>query len=77
MPERTLKQQQPLCAALLELRKMDLMPTDEEIMAMEVFLDVMKPIAQTTEVIGAEKCVTLSAVKPLLHHSPAYCKVSY
>ena len=55
MLERILKQQQPLCAALLELRKTDLMPTDGEITAMEVFLDVMKPIAQITEVIGAEK----------------------
>ena len=67
MLERILKQQQPLCAALLEIRKTELMPSDAEITAMATFLDVMKPIVQITEVIGAEKWVTLSAVRPLLH----------
>ena len=39
MMERILKQQQPLCAALLELRKQDLMPSDGEVTAMETFID--------------------------------------
>ena len=43
------------------------MPTDAEVTAMETFLDVMKPIVQITEVMGAEKWVSLTAVKPLLH----------
>ena len=34
---------------------------------METFLDVMKPIVQIIKVMGAEKWVTLSAVRPLLH----------
>ena len=67
MLEHILKQQQPLCAALLEIRKVELMPSDAEITAMETFLDVMKPFVQITEVIGAEKWVTLSTVRPLLH----------
>ena len=67
MMERILKQQQPLCAALLELRKTDLLPSDAEITAMEVFVEVMRPIVEITEVIGGEKRVTVSAVRPLLH----------
>ena len=51
MMERILKQQQPLCAALLELRKTDLLPSDMEITAMEVFIEVMRPIVEITEVI--------------------------
>ena len=67
MLECIIQQQQPLSAALLEIRKVELMPSDAEITAMETFLDVMNPIVQITEVIGAEKWVTLSAVRPLLH----------
>ena len=67
MMERILKQQQPLCAALLELRKTDLLPSDTEITGMEVFVEVMRPIVEITEVIGGEKRVTISAVRPLLH----------
>ena len=66
MMERILKQQQPLCAALLELRKQDLMPSDGEVTAMETFIDVLKPLVQITEKIGGEKWVTLSVVKPVL-----------
>ena len=65
MIECNVQQQQPLCAALLELRKTDLMPSDAEITAMKVFLEVMKPIARITEVIGGEQRVL--AVRPLLH----------
>ena len=37
------------------------MPSNAEITAMEVFLEVMKPIVRITEVIGGEQRVTLSA----------------
>ena len=67
MAERILSQQQPLCAALLELRKGDLMPSDSEFTTLEVFTKVMKPLVQITEAIGAEKWVTISAVRPLLY----------
>lgn len=43
------------------------MPTDSEFQAMEIFVEVMKLISENTSVIGAEKWVTLSAVRPLLH----------
>ena len=67
MAERVLSQQQPLCAALLELRKGDLMPSDGEFTTLESFVKVMQPLVQITEAIGAEKWVTISAVRPLLH----------
>lgn len=67
MLKRILAQQQPLCAALIELRKADLMPSDSEFQAMESFVQVMEPIAKITAVAGAEKWITLSAVRPLLH----------
>ena len=38
-----------------------------EITAVEVFVEVMIPIVDITEVIGGEKRVTVSAVRPLLH----------
>ena len=44
MAERILSQQQPLCAALLELRKGDLMPSDGEFTTLESFVKVMRPI---------------------------------
>lgn len=67
MMERIIQQQQPLCAALLEIRKKDLMPSDQETATMEVFMEVLKPRFQITEVIGGEKRVTISAVRLLLH----------
>ncbi len=67
MVERVLEQQQPLCATLLELRKGDLMPSDAELVTMENYVAVMKPLVVITEAIGAEKWVTISTVRPLLH----------
>ena len=67
MMERILKQQQPLCAALLELRKTDLLPSDTEISTMEVFVEILRPFVEVTEVMGGEKTVSISAVRPLLH----------
>ena len=65
--ERILSQQQPLCAALLELRKGDLMPSDTEFTTLELFNKVMQPLVQIMEAIGAEKWVTISTVRPLLY----------
>jgi len=67
MLERILKQQQPLFAALIEIHKSDLMPSDAEITAMEPFISVMKSIVHITEVICGEKWVTLSGVRPLMY----------
>ena len=67
MVSRVIEQQQPLCAALLELKRTDLMPSDEEFSSMEVYIDVMKPLVSITEAIGAQKWVTISTIRPLLH----------
>ncbi len=67
MAERIINQQQPLCATLLELRKGELMPTDDEFTALESYCKVMKPLVDITEAIGAEKWVTISAVRPLVY----------
>ena len=67
MLERILKQQQPICATLLEIKKKDLMPSHAEVTAMETFVEVMEPIVKITEAMGGQKWVTVSSVKPLLH----------
>ena len=43
------------------------MPSETEFQAMETFVEVTKPIAEITSVVGAEKWVTISAVHPLLY----------
>ena len=67
MIERILEQQQPLCATLLELHKGDMMPSDSEFNTMEAFVSVMKPLVEITEAIGAEKWITISTIRPILH----------
>ena len=67
MIERVVEQQQPICAALLELRKGELMPSDHEFAAMSDFLSVMKPFVQITEALGGEEWITITMVRPLLH----------
>jgi len=65
--ERIIKPQQPLCAALIEVQRTELMPTDTEVSTMETFVEALKPIVDITEAIGGEKLVTISMIKPLLH----------
>ena len=67
MAERILSQQQPLCATLLELHKGDMMPSDSEFTTLELFVKVMKPLVEITEAIGAEKWVTISVIRPVIH----------
>ena len=65
MIEQIIRLQQPLCAALIELRKTDLMPSDSEISTMEIFLEVLKPIVEIT----GEKLVTISEENVCYGHS--------
>ena len=67
MIKRMLEQQQPLCATLLELHKGDLWPTDTELKTLEGFVMVMEPLVEITEAIGADKWVTISTLRPILH----------
>ena len=43
------------------------MPSDAEFSTFEAYCKVMKPLVDFTEAIGAEKWVTISSVRPLLH----------
>ena len=63
MVERVVELQQPVCAALLELKRSELMPSDTELAAMSDYLSVM----EITEGLGGEKWVTITMVRPLLH----------
>ena len=67
MIKRMLEQQQPLCATLLELHKGDVWPTDTELKTLEGFVMVMEPLVEITEAIGADKWVTISTLRPILH----------
>ena len=67
MVKRVVEQQQPICAALLELRKGELMPSDHEFAAMSDFLTIMEPFVQITEALGGEEWITITMVRPLLH----------
>ena len=67
MVKRVVEQQQPICAALLELRTGELMPSDHEFAAMSDFLTVMEPFVQITEALGGEEWITITMVQPLLH----------
>lgn len=67
MVERFIKLKQPVCAALIELQRQDLMPHESEVSMMEVYQAVMKPIADITDVIGGEKHISFSAVRPLIY----------
>ena len=51
MAECLLSQQQPVCATLLELHKGDMMPSDAEFITLELFVKVIRPLVDITEVI--------------------------
>ena len=55
MVERVVELQQPICAALLELKRSELMPSDTELAAMSDYLFVVDPLVQITEGLGREK----------------------
>ncbi len=67
MISRVVEQQQPLCATLLEVKKTDLFPSEEEFSSMEVYIEVMSPLVTITEAIGAQQWVIISTLRPLLH----------
>ena len=67
MMERIIKQHQPICATLLEIKRGDLMPSEVEFAAMESFIKILKPLVEITETMGGQKWVTISAVRPFLY----------
>jgi len=62
------EQQAPVCAALVDLKRVDLMLHGDDIKTMEKMIDVLKPFFQITESVSGESYGTLSSIKPLLYH---------
>ena len=57
MVERVVEQQQPICAALLKLRKGELMPSDHEFAVMSDVLAIMELFVQITEALDGEEWI--------------------
>ena len=69
MMSRILEQQQAICRVLAEDRKYWCrMPNDNEFSTMESVVAVLEPLYTFTDALSGEKCVTISAVRPLLKH---------
>uniref|UniRef100_A0A673G4Z9 BED-type domain-containing protein n=1 Tax=Sinocyclocheilus rhinocerous TaxID=307959 RepID=A0A673G4Z9_9TELE len=67
MVERSLEQQQVVCAVLAEDRKKwYLMPKDSDITVLETVKAVLEPLSPFTDALSGEKHTTLSSVLPLL-----------
>lgn len=62
------EQQASICAALVELKRIDLMLNDEDMKILEKLLEVLQPFMHITETMCGEKYTTVSSIKPLLHH---------
>ena len=67
MIQRVMEQQAAICAALLEQKRMDLLPKDNELKLLEDIIDILKPFKDVTEQMSGQAYVTLSAVRPILH----------
>ena len=61
MIARLLQQQQSACAALIEVKKAYLMPSDTEITVMKTLIEVLQPMVHITEAISGEKFVGFSS----------------
>ena len=68
MLERICEQQASICAALVDLKRVDLMLQDSDVKIMENLVEILKPFFQITETICGENYTTVSSIKPLLHH---------
>ena len=68
MMGRLLEQQAAVCAAVIELKRMDLLLSGDDLKLVENVIEVLKPFKDITENVSGEKYTTVSLVKPLLHH---------
>ena len=68
MLERICEQQASICAALVDLKRVDLMLQDSDVKIMENLVEILKSFFQITETICGENYTTVSSIKPLLHH---------
>ena len=63
-----MERQAPICATLVEQKRLDLLPKDAESSLLEEVLKALKPSKDVTAQVPAEKYVTTSATHPPLHH---------
>ena len=68
MVQRVLEQQSPICATLVDQKRLDLLPKDAEFHILEELVQVLKPFKEVTVQVSAEAYVTSSAICPLLCH---------
>lgn len=69
MVSRVVEQQQSICAVLAGDRKnWHRMPSANEFTILEAIVEVFKPLSVCTDALSGEDHVTISAVRPLLHH---------
>ena len=66
MVERVMEQQEPICATLIEQKRLDLLPKDTEFHLLEEVLKVLKPFKDITVQVSGENYVTISSILPLL-----------
>lgn len=65
---RFIEQQSPICATLVDQKRLDLLPKDNELKLLEDMIAVLKPFKDVTMKMSADTYVTISAISPLLHH---------
>ncbi len=58
----------PICATLIEVNRMDLLPKDTECRLLEEVLKVLKPFKDVSVQVSAKTYVTTCAIRPLIHH---------
>ena len=69
MIEHILEQQPAICGVLVEDRRnWHKMPSDQEFSCLEAVASVLKPLSLFMDALSGEKCVTISAVLPLIKH---------
>ena len=66
---RIIEQQQAICGVLAdECKNWYRMPSGTDFSTLEAIVSVLKPLHIFTDALSAEKCVTVSAIRPLLTH---------
>ena len=68
MMERVCEQQASICAALVDVKRLDLMLQSDDIKIIEKIIQILQPFFQITESVSGESYGTLSSIRPLLYH---------
>ena len=66
--ERICEQQASICAASVDLKRVDLMLQGNDSKTMEKVIVILQPFFQITKSVSGESYGTLSSIKRLLHY---------